>query len=87
MEGGAATRNQVRRLPDHGTAASHNAARRLAETLSGSVKGPKRVPLSFRDVPEETGQGPLGAKTGPAPPGIKAQQSGRDGVLDVGAVL
>ena len=52
-----------------------------------SGEGPKRVPLSFRDVPEETGQGPLGAKTGPAPPGIKAQQSGRDGVLDVGAVL
>ena len=43
-----AAHNQVRRLPVHGTAASHYAARRLAETLSGSVKGPKRVPLSFR---------------------------------------
>ena len=43
-----AAHNQVRRLPVHGTAASQYAARRLAETLSGTVKGPKRVPLSFR---------------------------------------
>ena len=43
-----AAHNQVRRLPVHGTAASQYVARRLAETLSGTVKGPKRVPLSFR---------------------------------------
>ena len=45
-----AAHNQVRRLPVHGTAASQYAARRLAETLSGTVKGPKRVPLSFRNL-------------------------------------
>ena len=43
-----AAHNQVRRLPVHGTAASQYVARWLAETLSGTVKGPKRVPLSFR---------------------------------------
>ena len=47
---GAAARNHVRRLPAHGTATSQYAARWLAETLSGSVKGPKRVPLSFRNL-------------------------------------
>ena len=46
----AAARNHVRRLPAHGTATSQYAARWLAETLSGSVKGPKRVPLSFRNL-------------------------------------
>ena len=46
---GAAARKRVRRLTGHGTAASLYADRRLAETLSGSIKGPKRVPLSFRD--------------------------------------
>jgi len=44
----AAARNQVRRLGEHGTAALQYEARRLAGTLSGTVKGPKRVPLSFR---------------------------------------
>ena len=44
----AAARNQVRRLSGHGTTALQYAARRLAGPLSGSVKGPKRVPLSFR---------------------------------------
>jgi len=38
----------VRRLTGYGTTASLYAARRLAETLSGTVKGPKRVPLSLR---------------------------------------
>ncbi len=47
----AAAHNQVRRLTEHGTAALQYAARRLARTLSGSVKGPKRVPLSFRQHP------------------------------------
>ncbi len=47
---GAAAHNQVRRLGAHGTAALQYAARRLARTLLGSVKGPKRVPLSFRKV-------------------------------------
>ena len=47
----AAARNQVRRLTGHGTTALQYAARRLAKTLSGSVKGPKRVPLSFRQHP------------------------------------
>ncbi len=46
----AAARNHVRRLPAHGTATSQYAARWLAETLSGSVKGPKRVPLPFRNL-------------------------------------
>ena len=48
---GAAARNQVRRLSGHGTTALQYAARRLAETLSGSIKGPKRVLLSFRQHP------------------------------------
>jgi len=47
----AAARNQVRRLGGHGTAALQYAARRLAGTLSGSIKGPKRVPLSFLKHP------------------------------------
>ncbi len=47
----AAARNQVRRLIGHGTTALQYEARRLAGTLSGSVKGPKRVPLSFRQHP------------------------------------
>jgi len=54
---GAAARNQVRRLGGHGTAALQYAARRLAGTLSGSVKGPKRVPLSFRQHPGIKAQG------------------------------
>jgi len=59
---GAAARNQVRRLSGHGTTALQYQARRLAETLSGSVKGPKRVPLSFRQHPGIKAQGdPLGA--------------------------
>ncbi len=48
---GAAAHKQVRRLGGHGTAALQYAARRLAGTLLGSVKGPKRVPLSFRQHP------------------------------------
>ena len=32
----------------HGTTAAHYQVRRLAKTLSGTVKGPKRVPLSLR---------------------------------------
>ena len=47
----AVARNQVRRLIGHGTTALQYAARRLAKTLLGSVKGPKRVPLSFRQHP------------------------------------
>ena len=47
----AVARNQVRRLIGHVTSALQYAARRLAETLSDSMKGPKRVPLSFRQHP------------------------------------
>ena len=50
----AAAHNQVRRLSGHGTTALQYQARRLAETLSGSVKGPKRVPLSFRQHPDQS---------------------------------
>ena len=50
-------RNQVRRLIGHGTTALQYAARRLAETLSGTIKGPKRVPLSFREYPDIKARG------------------------------
>ncbi len=53
----AAARNQVRRLGGHGTTALQYAARRLAETLLGSIKGPKSVPLSFRQHPGIKAQG------------------------------
>ena len=39
---------EARRLPGYGTTAAQYQVRRLAETLSVSVKGPKRVPLSFQ---------------------------------------
>ena len=44
----AAAHNQVRRLLSHGTAPSHNAARGLASTFLGTIKGPKKAPPSFR---------------------------------------
>ena len=50
----AAAHKQVRRLGGHGTTALQYQARRLARTLSGSIKGPKRVPLSFREVPRRS---------------------------------
>ncbi len=53
----AAAHNQVRRLSEHGTTALQYQARRLAKTLLGSVKGPKGVPLSFRQHPGVKAQG------------------------------
>ena len=53
----AAAHNQVQRLSGHGTTALQYRARRLAETLSGTIKGPKRVPLSFREYPDIKARG------------------------------
>jgi len=71
------------------------AARRLAETLSGSVKGPKRVPLSFRQhsgikaqgEPLEVVQDRVGVLYAGAERVVKAQREALEVVQDKVGVL